>query len=174
MALRELVAAAVGYDEARGDVITLKSMDFEPFILAEPVVATSLLSRLPIDVIGLAKLAVLAVVCLILGLFVLRPILTARSGAVPELPAPTARRGPTPDPDQRVLTGEIDDTEFAPTDLALISDGTRTPSGSQAPERLPGKSDDPVTRLRQLITDRQTETVEILRGWMENSEEEQA
>ncbi|MBE0553219.1 MAG: flagellar M-ring protein FliF, partial [Rhodobacteraceae bacterium] len=31
--------------------------------------------------------------------------------------------------------------------------------------------DDPVTRLRRLIAERQAESVEILRGWMELEEE---
>jgi flagellar M-ring protein FliF len=30
---------------------------------------------------------------------------------------------------------------------------------------------DPVTRLRRLIEERQTESIEILRGWMEQEEE---
>ena len=33
---------------------------------------------------------------------------------------------------------------------------------------------DPVERLRALIEERQTETVEILRGWMEDDREETA
>ena len=31
--------------------------------------------------------------------------------------------------------------------------------------------DDPATRLRRLIEKRQTESIEILRGWMEHEEE---
>lgn len=37
-----------------------------------------------------------------------------------------------------------------------------------------GLPDDPVKRLRQMIEDRQEETLEILKGWMENDEEERA
>ena len=33
-----------------------------------------------------------------------------------------------------------------------------------------GLSNDPVTRLKQMIEERQDETVEVLRGWMENKE----
>ena len=36
---------------------------------------------------------------------------------------------------------------------------------------LGATSSDPVERLRALIDERQSETVEILRGWMENAEE---
>ena len=31
--------------------------------------------------------------------------------------------------------------------------------------------EDPATRLRRLIEERQTESIEILRGWMEHEEE---
>ncbi len=34
-----------------------------------------------------------------------------------------------------------------------------------------GEEEDPATRLRRLIEQRQTESIEILRGWMEHEEE---
>jgi flagellar M-ring protein FliF len=60
---------------------------------------------------------------------------------------------------QRVLTGEIDDG----TDLPPLSVVSGVP-GSDAAK-------DPMSRLRQLIEERQSESVEILRGWMEVEEE---
>jgi flagellar M-ring protein FliF len=56
-ALRELVASAVGFDEARGDVITIRSLPFEPVTRAEestPV--ASLIDRLGLDVMSLIRL----------------------------------------------------------------------------------------------------------------------
>ena len=74
-ALRELVASAVGFDEARGDVITLRSMPFErPDGLGTGPLEPSLFSG-TIDPMRLAQMGVLAAVALILGLFVLRPLL---------------------------------------------------------------------------------------------------
>ena len=75
-ALRELVASTVGFDEARGDVITLRSLPFEPLALSEGSAAGfGLIQSLGLDVMGLIRLAALAAVILVLALFVLRPIL---------------------------------------------------------------------------------------------------
>ncbi|ADO43509.1 flagellar basal-body MS-ring/collar protein FliF [Ketogulonicigenium vulgare] len=72
-ALRELVASAVGFDAARGDVITLRAMPF----VAPPVLGTEAVAapaRL-FDPMQLVQFGALALVALILGLFVLRPLL---------------------------------------------------------------------------------------------------
>ena len=169
--LRELVTTAAGLDEARGDVLVLKSLAFEPVAEGGSVAEASLISALgPIDIMSVVQVAVLAVVALILGLFVIRPLITAtahtnmlseqerNSLALPP-GTPTTDFDPARSP--RVLTGEIDDQDLP--DLPVISfddDGVRTES-------------DPMARLRRLIDERQTETVEILRGWMETDEEEQ-
>ncbi|MCB1388839.1 MAG: flagellar M-ring protein FliF [Rhodobacteraceae bacterium] len=150
-ALRELVASAVGYDEARGDVITLRSLQFEPVPddlgTAD---ATSWLAML--DLMGLIRLAALALVVLLVALFVLRPILKGGGGngaaATDEDDpmagfAPMIAMGPA-------LSGEIDG-DFSAGDE------------SEAP--------DPVERMRALIAERQDETLEILRSWMEEPEE---
>ncbi|MEZ5777411.1 MAG: flagellar basal-body MS-ring/collar protein FliF [Paracoccaceae bacterium] len=160
-ALRDLVAAAVGYDEARGDVITLKSMSFEPLASSADADRGSFLSGLTLDVMGLLQIAVLALVALLLGLFVVRPILTPRGRQVPELAPPSGVAGNG----GAVLTGEIDDSELDPRELALVATGSPRGGGAEL---------DPVARLRQLIAERQDETLEILRGWMEDPEERKA
>lgn len=156
-ALRELVASTVGYDEARGDVITLRSLPFEQLALSEGSAAgLGLIERLGLDVMGLIRLAALAAVILILALFVLRPILSKNTqDSGPEfLPGP-AREG-FPGVSGPVLTGEIDDD-----------------TGSNSPRSVSDDSSDtnPVERMRQLIAERQDETLEILRNWMEEPEE---
>ena len=161
-ALHELVAAAVGYDTERGDVITLKSMGFEPVAPVSDGAGESLLSGLTLDVMSIVQLTVLAIVSLALGLFVVRPILTSRTERVPEL-APPARGLPSAQPE--VLTGEIDDGNDVPGNLSIVSERDVARGPNEA---------DPVARLRHMISERQEETVEILRGWMEDSEEEQA
>ena len=158
-ALRALVASAVGYNEARGDVITLRSLQFEPLALAQGSTAgAGLIERLGIDVMGLIRLAALAAVVLFLALVVLRPLLRQQSAGndidlLPgvSLPASPAVTGP-------VLTGEIDDGESSQASNAVPS----------APE---GITQNPVDRMRSLIAERQDETLEILRNWMEEPEE---
>lgn len=169
--LRELVGSAVGIDETRGDVLIIKSLAFQPNPVVGDMLEAGLFSGIdPIDLLAVLQLLVLAAVALVLGVFVIRPVLTsqarqARLGAdAAPLALPGAMlgagQGRTPDGaivDGRgeVLTGEIEDgPEFG---LAALTDD--------------GLPMDPVSRLRRLIEERQAESVEILRGWMEQDEE---
>lgn len=158
--LRELVGSAVGIDAARGDVLTIKSLAFQPDPVTGDLLQAGVFANLgPIDLMAVLQLLVLASVAVVLGLFVIRPVLTSQSRQarlapdMPPLALPGA--GPAFDGPGEVLTGEIEDgPEFALPDVSE--------------EGLPM---DPVARLRRLIEDRQAESVEILRGWMEQDEE---
>lgn len=162
--LRELVAAAVGLDEARGDVLTLKSLEFQELAQVSGTEASSsLLSGIgPLDVMSMVQTAVLALVALVLGLFVLRPILTSASSR-PALAAPTSTLAlPLADGSAgAALDGEVE-TGFA-------IPGYPGSGGDQ--DDTIEDSNDPAARLRRLIEKRQTESIEILRGWMESEEE---
>ena len=160
--LRELVASAVGLDETRGDVLTLRSLAFQTAPLAAPLTEASMFGAVgPINLMTLIQTAVLAMVAVVLGLFVVRPLLTSTARRVPALAAPDAVLAlpgyAQADASSRVLTGVIEDAGD-PRDIALLS-----ADGSQAL--------DPAARLRRLIEERQVESVEILRGWMELEEE---
>jgi flagellar M-ring protein FliF len=159
--LRELVASAVGLDEARGDVLTLRSLAFEPLAEQGTVAEAGLLAAFgPVDTMSVVQLAVLALVSLILGLFVIRPILAGAGRRQAELAvaAPLALPGSRPP----VLDGEIqDEIEPSPADLRPAREGHDSAVLTA----------DPVARLRRLIEERQSESVEILRGWMEADEE---
>ncbi|MBM9596137.1 flagellar basal-body MS-ring/collar protein FliF [Roseitranquillus sediminis] len=164
-ALRELVASAVGFDEARGDTLTLKSMEFLPPAELGTAASNSLYERLALDTMSLIQMAVLALVALALGLFVVRPILANRSAATPSkgaLPAP-AGAGDDGLPELPALDGEVDG-DFFPPAMNLMTDFDLDGSGASAS----GKSE-AVTRLRKLIEERQEETVGVLRSWMEDS-----
>jgi flagellar M-ring protein FliF len=104
-------------------------------------------------------------VTLVLGIFVLRPLLTGArqipDSDTPLLPATGTGILPVPagmTESPRVVSGEIDDIG----DISGFAD-------------IPGESvdlpDDPVDRLRRLIEARQAESVQILRGWLEEPEE---
>ncbi|MBY5971513.1 flagellar M-ring protein FliF [Ferrimonas balearica] len=164
-ALRDLVASAVGFDEARGDVITIKSMQFEPVAELGTLAAPGFLDQIHIDVMSLIQMAVLAVVALILGLFVVRPLL-ARGAEVPLL---TAGGGEAP------LDGEIDDDYELP-ELPGLGGFGGDDDGGGFPMMTDfdgggGAEDDPVAKLQALIEDRRDETMEILRSWLEEDEE---
>lgn len=161
--LRELVASAVGLDEARGDILTLKSLEFQDLPLPEGTEATA--SLLPplgqIDVMSMIQTAVLAAVALVLGLFVIRPVLTSANRAA--LPAPESQLAlpPAMSSGSITLDGEVDDG----FDYGTFASARREGGEGEEPE------EDPATRLRRLIEQRQTESIEILRGWMEHEEE---
>lgn len=167
-ALRDLVASAVGFDETRGDQITLRSMPFErPDGLGTGPLEPGLFSG-SLDMMRLIQMGVLAVVALILGLFVLRPILS-RSGETV-----TASAGALPAPglpaEGEALEGEIEpDGGF--DNLPVLADGPDFGGMGMVDFDAPAE-EDPVERLRNLIEARKTETVEILRSWLEEDKED--
>ena len=182
-ALRELVASTVGFDDTRGDIITIKTMEFQPAIVGGTVVQSSLFSMSDLNVMTIIQLAFLALVTIVLGMFVVRPIFATQSV---ELPVPTPTAGlpasqnshalsasqaiPVAEmPDMGVaglaLTGEVSNGDFELPTLGVVSDFDFGDDDF-------GVSADPVKRLKKLIADRQYETVEILRGWMEGTEED--
>jgi flagellar M-ring protein FliF len=164
--LKDLVASAVGYDEARGDVLTLKSMPFQQPLSEGTVAESSLMSAFgPINAMSLIQLAVLSIVALILGLFVIRPILSSGRAApaletdsIP-LALPSGLAGLNT---ASALNGEIDDGMFPMPAMADFAEQEAAMTGIET---------DPVARLRRLIEERQSESLEILRSWMEHDEE---
>ncbi len=136
-------------------------------------VGKPLIDGLNFDLMSAIQIAVLALVTLILGLFVVRPVISgaarAKDGDVPALPpADTAAREDfgsdmaLPDlgggdggmPDFAMNSPMLDDGGLP--DLPMLGGG--------------GGSGDPADRLRSMIAERQGETVEILRGWLEDKE----
>lgn len=148
--LQDLVASAVGLDTARGDVITLKSMAFDP-IMPLGTAADAETAGLPLDMMQLVQFGVLAVVALILGLFVVRPILA------PSRPLPPPRA-------VDLIEGR---TDPVPSMTMAINDDNMADFMSGGFD-LPTTADDPVTRLRRMIAERQPETVQILQEWIED------
>lgn len=168
-ALRDLVASAVGFQEDRGDVITIKSMELPSVEAIGSAAAPGLLQQLNLDFMSLVQFVVLAFVAIILALFVLRPLVNAPSrvaetppAALPDLLSADEPTISTPD----ALTGEIQTSDFTP--LAQLGTGNVDASG------LPDFSatgDAPADRLRSMIGERKEETVEILRSWLEEKGE---
>jgi len=168
-ALRELVSSAVGFDESRGDIITIKSMALQSVTPAGTVAGTSLLDQFDLDLMSAIQMLILAIVTLILGLFVIRPILSKppqiENTNVPALTSESNNEG-----GQNALTGELTADGFDLPDLGMEGGFPSMDDLPQLP-KMGGTVEDPVERLRNLIGERQEETVEILRGWLEDSEE---
>ncbi|TMV94618.1 flagellar M-ring protein FliF [Thioclava sp. BHET1] len=178
--LKELVSSAVGFDAERGDVITLQSLQFESLPEQGTYAGAGALGGMSFDLTQIIQIAVLALVALVLGLFVARPILTQQPElAARGLPAPESE-GTSDRP--AALTGEIADDAMPEMNMQVVSDFDM----SDLPMGVAGDFDlgdfsgigaeralesDPVTRLKKLIEARQAESVEILRNWMDDSEE---
>ncbi|MBW4706991.1 flagellar M-ring protein FliF [Roseobacter sp. YSTF-M11] len=170
-ALKDLVASAVGFDETRGDIITIKSMALQNVPPVGTAAGTSLIDGLNVDLMSAIQMAVLAMVTLILGLFVVRPLLM-KPAELPNNDVPALPVGADPQMEEAGLTGEVTSDDFDLPELPIIS-GFGGGEGGELPD-LPmagGVSEDPVDRLRNMIGERQEETVEILRSWLEDKEE---
>lgn len=145
-ALQELVSLAVGLDEARGDLITVQSMPFEA-LPDEGTLVSEVAATTPLNIMQLVQVAAAGLVALILGLFVVRPILLNKGGAA-ALPPPE------------------DDASF---DSRLV-DVTNDPEQLGGPTASP----DAVARLREMIAERETETVQLLQDWMEDPDQKES
>ncbi|MEM9757202.1 MAG: flagellar M-ring protein FliF C-terminal domain-containing protein, partial [Pseudomonadota bacterium] len=176
-ALGALVQSAIGFDAERGDQVTIRSLAFEALPDAGTATAGTggLFSSL--DVAQLIRGGLLALVALAVIFGVVRPALASAGTARPA--------GSLPQPDDVAIRDDLnppgDDTADDPLDLGglpglpALGDAPAWDGEiitSDAPDdAFDSGSDDPVDRLRRLIEEREAETVEILRSWMEEDEE---
>lgn len=159
--LRQLVASAVGFDETRDDQITIRSMEFQPPTVLGEAEPPPLFDQLGLDFMSLAQIGILALVSLILGLFVIRPIMLSRPGAPSsQLALPPMSGSEISRTELPALDGEVSGPEELANDFGLPPF-----------EPLPDIGTDPAHRLRQLVQERQEETVEVLSQWMNDQEE---
>ena len=159
--IRELVASAVGFDENRGDAITVKSLPFASLSEAGTLAGQGgLLAR--IDLNGLIRLALVGMFALALAFFLLRPILRARAGEASrgaggvllDQSSPVANALPPP---------PSGDTAGLPPLSPTAGEIDFTPSGMTPA--------DPVARLRELMKARKEESLKVLSGWIEKRED---
>jgi flagellar M-ring protein FliF len=138
--LRDLVASAVGFDAERGDVITLRSLEFEPVAALGTEARTGWLQGAALDATALLRWMLLLVAIVVFALMVVRPLLRAmRTDQTARLPA-------------------LDEPV---TPVLLNSSNTVLPAqGRRDMDTIP---EDPVERLRGLIATRGPESVELLR-----------
>ncbi len=81
-ALKDLVAMAVGIDESRGDTLTIHSMPFKPIVNDGVVVEENAFADfMDRNLMTIIQIAILAIVTLILGLFVVKPLLSIKPAA---------------------------------------------------------------------------------------------
>ncbi len=144
-AFRALVESAVGFQAERGDVVTIESMEFPAPPRQGTTATAGLLSGFALNVAQLVQMTILGVVALLLGLFVIRPIL---KNPAPELAQISAHEQQALQADSNVLTG------------STLSEGEVTTAATPAP--------DPVEILRETISGRAEESSHLLRNWIES------
>ncbi|WP_316014956.1 flagellar basal-body MS-ring/collar protein FliF [Roseobacter sp. HKCCA0434] len=141
-ALAELVRAAVGFDLARGDVLTIESLQFDQAEdFGQERGAAPLFAQGP-SPLAIIQFGLLALVTLVLGLFVVRPMLMPRKP--PLLTDPRELPSPEHGPELPELARLTADIEAEPV-----------------PET-------PLSRLRKTVEDRDEEARDLLRSWIDS------
>ena len=153
--IRELVESTAGFQSNRGDVITVKALDFKPRTAQPKTPDPSRLFFPDVDVTALLKVMVLAAIALILGLRIIRPMVLSTIRATDT----NLISGPINGSSQRQDTLQQMELEAREPMTALVHAGAK-PHGASG-------THDTVNRLRDMIGDKQEETVEILRNWLE-------
>lgn len=198
-ALTNLVRSAVGYDETRGDVVTIQSMAFDAAAVTE-LTEAGFVDRFNVDIGRIVQTALLSLVALAIVFGLLRPMLsasrTAPAGSIdlpppepsPGLPAPMNAIAPGFDPIAALGDGAFasgagpsdgtpavsDETSMLPRNIGDAFDSAlpMMMAGAMSEEAAQNLSQmDPVERLRLLIQEREEETVQILRNWMNEDDE---
>ncbi|MEL6680530.1 MAG: flagellar M-ring protein FliF C-terminal domain-containing protein, partial [Pseudomonadota bacterium] len=145
-AMRNLVESAIGFDAARGDLVTIETMQFTaPPNMGTEAASPGLLGSLNLGT--LLQIGLLGLVSLALGLFVLKPILTAR-----------------PEPDF-AADGEI--LEASEQIAAAIE-------ANPDARAIQYDRNDTVVHLRETVRTQEPESAAILRSWIDTPEPEEA
>ncbi len=146
-ALAQLVKSAIGYDESRGDVVTIESMQ-----MARPPELGTFVDTSPgflgNNLMTLIQLGVLSVVVLALGLFVIKPLLTAQPALPPMAP----------------------EDELAAATQSAEAQGLLPPPDGEPPA-LGHSAPSAADLLRAAISERSTETNRLLQNWIDTASE---
>lgn len=150
-AFQALVKSAVGFNAERGDVVTIETMQFPAPEVLGTTASVDFLSNYGFNVPAMLQTAVLAIVTIALGLFVVKPILTN--------PAPSLNQLPFEPIETLGSSREITSAGALP-DLSEGSTPNPTPK-------------DPIEILRDTIALRSEESGHLLRNWIETDVQKQ-
>jgi len=139
-AFRALVESTVGFNAERGDVVTIEAMQFPQPLPLGTSAASGFLSGMAFNIPLLLQMLLLAIVTLVLGMFVVKPILTNPTPQLATLPLQTNQAGIESIPSQQVLN----------------------------PPEIAPPTKDPVDILRDTIALRSEESNHLLRNWIES------
>ena len=161
--LRNLVIAAIGFDEARGDIVTVDSLAFQPDATPGELVETGPLQRfLERNAMTLIQLGFLALVALVLAMTVIRPLLRAKR-TDDELPPGLESLAEASPEDGLPALGAVGAGGEAPDEIGALGD---LPEFEMEPVIA-----SPAETLRAAVTERPEETITMLREWLETADE---
>ncbi|MFT4793159.1 MAG: flagellar M-ring protein FliF [Paracoccaceae bacterium] len=149
-ALRMLVESAIGFDEGRGDVISIQSLEFAKAAELGGEATARTGGFFVANAMTLIQLAVLSLVVMALGLFVLRPMMQADTA--------TAAAGQLLGPDGITL---------GPASMGSVERSIET-----AGELIDadGVGIDQLTALRDAVQERPEDSAFLLRSWLETDD----
>lgn len=148
-ALRTLVESTIGFDEGRGDVISIQSMEFAQTAEFGGDVTAGAGGFFAANAMTLIQLAVLSLVVMALGLFVLRPMMQADAAN-----AVGAIEGP-------------DGITLGPASLGSVE---RSIEAAGELIDADGVGVDQLTALRDAVQERPEDSAFLLRSWLESDD----
>ena len=168
-----LVKSAIGFDEARGDVVEIVNQQFVPLNIEDaPLADVNFLGLSKVDLFRIAEILVLGIVAVLVILLVVRPLITraleitasVNTAAMPDMLAAGASTGPQGQlaPPQAGAQALPDAAE----QLVGAAEGAVVQPGidiSQVDGRVQASS---MNQINQIITKHPDETVAIMRQWM--------
>jgi flagellar M-ring protein FliF len=159
--IEELIRASVGFNQERGDQISVKNVRFPTAADGGGTEAASpLMGFDKNDIMRAVELLIMAVVGILMILFVARPLLRGPGGGRGALPAPAARIVMTPDGQQMAVAAD-----GSMSQLALPQPGEDGMKMEMA--RIDGQVRvSTVKRVSEFVEKHPDESVSILRSWL--------
>ena len=172
--IEQLVKSAVGFDQARGDQVSVVPMQFNrPAAAAEGVSAASPFSFDKNDIMRVVELVVLLAVAILLLLFVIRPMLKGGGAAPMGMPALASAAGAPASALQMMMPGGQQ------AQIGYDQQGGQGFLGGAGPSELEGRIDiakiegqvkaSSVKQVAEFVEKHPEESVSILRSWLHES-----
>lgn len=169
--IEELVRTAVGYNEARGDQVTVVNMPFDAPAAAGGVESSNPLTDFDKnDIMRAVELAILAIVALLIVFFVVRPLLKNAGGG--------SGGGELTGPTQTITRLVTTTPDGQPVQIA-VDPATGQPLALPGPDALEQKIDiariegqvkaSSVKRVADFVETHPEQSVAILRSWLHES-----
>lgn len=169
-----LVKSAIGYEEARGDLVEIVNLQFVPLSVEDTeIVEAGFLGLSKADLFRIAEMLVLGIVAVLVILLVVRPLIT-RAFDIAATANPMAVPGMLPAGASTGPQGQL--APPAAAGAQALPDGSQMPVGAEeAADFQPGIDISQVdgrvqaswmNQINQIIGKHPDETVAILRQWM--------